>query len=52
VVLLAMDHGRGVGACAREEAKTLGDGMTEKPQRERASATKNERRLSVRETDL
>ena len=54
-VMWLMDHGRGVGAGAREEAKTRGDGMTEKPQREagRASgATKNERRLSVRETDV
>ena len=55
MVVVVVDYERGVGVGAREEAKTRGDGMTEKPQRERdarASAMKNERRLSVRETDV
>ena len=40
MLIVVVDYERGVGVGAREEAKTRGDGMKEKPQREagRASA--------------
>ena len=53
MLIVVVDYERGVGVGAREEAKTRGDGMKEKPQREagRASARDEERAAIERSRD-
>ena len=53
MLIVVVDYERGVGVGAREEAKTRGDGMKEKPQRAagRASARDEERAAIERARD-
>ena len=47
MLIVVVDYERGVGVGAREEAKTRGDGMKEKPQREAGASARDEERAAI-----